>query len=247
MKHSGALFGRSPWARPRIPVGCILVGKGRAMANQSILEPGNLLMVQERERLLRRILEEHDIRSLEGIRAFEAGCSTGYNLRLMVQWGAAPRDQAGQDLSDEAVAYCAAHSDQIRVHPGSANQIPEPDELFDLSLAFTLFSSVPDEDVAHGIAKELFRITRPGGLILVYDLRRDNPRNATVHKLADDDLRRWFPSCPMKAHHLTLAPPIARPVGRWAPFLYGPLAALPPLRTHTLWVLRRPALPLRRD
>ena len=217
------------------------------MANQSILEPGNLLMVQERERLLRGILIAHDLDNLDGVKAFEAGCSAGYNLRLMVQWGARPEDQAGQDLDDAAVAYCRGHASDIRVHQGSAIAVPEPDELFDLALAFTLFSSVPDEDVAHGIAKELFRITRPGGLILIYDLRRDNPRNKGVHRIADDDVRRWFPSCPTKVHHLTLAPPLARPIGRHAPFLYGPLALVPLLRTHTLWVLRRPALPLRRD
>jgi hypothetical protein len=39
---------------------------------------------------------------------------------------------------------------------------------------------------------------------------------------------------------LTLAPPIARRVGRFAPALYGPLAAVPPLRSHALYVMRRP-------
>ena len=217
------------------------------MVDHSILELGNLLMVQERERLLSKLFEQQDIRDLDGVKTFEAGCSTGYNLRLMVQWGARPEHQAGQDVDESAVAYCKTHAPEIRVHVGSATAIPEPEETFDLALAFTLLSSVPDEDIAHGIARELFRITRPGGLILIYDLRRDNPRNPSVHKLADDDIRRWFPSCPLKVHHLTLAPPIARHVGRWVPALYGPLAAIPPLRTHAMWVLRRPALPLRRD
>ena len=215
------------------------------MSNQhSILEPGNLLMVQERERFLQRTLRRHEIDSLQAFRAFEAGCSTGYNMRLMVQWGARPADIAGIDLDPAAVTYCKEHSPEIRVHEGGADKIPEPDEHFDLSMAFTLFSSVPDEDIARGIAGELFRITKPGGLIVVYDMRRSNPRNRNVHAVRPDDIRRWFPKCPMQVQSITLAPPIARRVGKVAPWLYGPLAAVPPLRTHAMYVLRRPALPL---
>jgi SAM-dependent methyltransferase len=201
-------------------------------------------MVQERERELSQLLRKHGIDSLDSTRAFEAGCSTGYNLRLMVQWGARPENQAGMDLDPAAVNYCRAHSPEIRVHEGSADSIPEQDESFDLSLAFTLFSSVPDEGVAEGIAAELFRITRPGGLILIYDMRRRNPGNHDVHPVGADDLRRWFPRCPMRVHPITLAPPLARAAGRYAPWLYGPLATVPLLRTHAFYTLRRPALPL---
>lgn len=217
------------------------------MANQSILQPGNLLMVQERERFLAKLLLKHGFDTLDQFRAFEAGCSTGYNMRLFVQWGARPENIAGIDLDSAAVDYNRAHAPEIRVHSGSANDIPETDATFDLALAFTLFSSVPDEDVAHGIARELFRITRPGGLIVLYDMRKKNPRNPDVHPVLPDDVRRWFPKCPMRVHTITLAPPIARPLGRWAPWAYGPLAAIRPLRSHAMYVLRRPFLPPLRE
>jgi SAM-dependent methyltransferase len=204
---------------------------------------GNLLMVQERERLLSRIFRRHGLKTLDGVRAFEAGCSTGYHLRLMVQWGARPEDQAGIDINPAAIAYCRSHSPEIRVHEGSAVAIPEPDVSFDLAFAFTLFSSVPDEETSMRIAREMFRIVRPGGLILIHDMRRRNPRNPAVHAIEQDDVRRWFPSCPMRAQSCTLLPPVARAVGRSLPWLYGPLVALPPLRSHTMYVLRRPALP----
>lgn len=210
-------------------------------SRHSILEMGNLLMVQERERFIAKLLRKYDWDSLDTLKAFEAGCSTGYNLRVMVQWGGQPRNMAGIDLDPAAVSYCRSHSPEIRVHSGSADQIPEGDQSFDLALAFTLFSSVPNEDVAEGIARELFRITRPGGLIVLYDMRRANPGNPSVHPIGVDDARRWFPKCPMKVHPMTLAPPIARRVGQWAPWAYGPLAMIPPLRTHHMIVLRRPA------
>jgi len=202
---------------------------------------GNLLMIQERERFLAKLLRRRGIQSLEEFRVFEAGCSGGYNLRLLAQWGARPENLAGMDIDPRHAEYIASRSSQIRVHVGSADNIPEPDAAFDMSIAFTLFSSVPDEDVAHGIAREMFRITRPGGLIVVYDMRRKSPSNPKVHAIETEDIRRWFPKCPLRVQTITLAPPLARLVGRYAPWLYGPLSIIPPLRTHAIYVLRRPA------
>ncbi|MFN0094148.1 MAG: class I SAM-dependent methyltransferase [Dehalococcoidia bacterium] len=209
----------------------------------SILRIGNLLMVQERERWLSRFLARHwpERESLDGFRVFEAGCSTGYNLRLFVQWGGRPEDMAGQDIDASLTQYCAEHAPEIRVHPGSAEHVPEPDEHFDLSLAFTLLSSVPTEETAGAIARELVRVTKPGGAIVVYDMRRRS-RNAATHPIMTSDIARWFAPCHVRTETITLAPPLARRL----PWLYGPLAAFPPLRTHAMHVVRRPALPLPR-
>ncbi|MBK6320368.1 MAG: class I SAM-dependent methyltransferase [Dehalococcoidia bacterium] len=213
------------------------------MADHSILQPGNLLMVQERERFLARFLRKNGWPTLDSLRAFEAGCSTGYNMRLFVQWGARPEHIAGIDLDPDAVDYCKAHSPEIRVHAGSADAVPEPDATFDLAIAFTLFSSVPDEEISAGIARELRRVTKPGGFIIIYDMRRRNPGNRAVHPVTKEDVRRWFPRSPMRTRSITLAPPLARRAGQWAPWLYGPLAAVPLLRTHAIYILRNPLTP----
>ncbi len=160
---------------------------------------------------------------------------------MLVQWGGRPENMAGMDLDPAAVDYCKAHSPEIRVHAGSADAIPEPDGTFDLSIAFTLFSSVHDDSISAGIAAEMLRITRPGGLVIVYDMRRRNPGNKAVHPVSANDVRRWFPGCALQARAITLAPPLARRAGDRAPWLYGPLAAVPLLRTHAMYVLRKPA------
>lgn len=211
------------------------------MADYSILLPGNMAMVQERERFLLGLLRKSGWDHLRELRVFEAGCSSGYNLRQFLQWGARPEHLAGMDLSEAAVIEHRSLSPNIRVHLGSAESIPEADVAFDLTLAFTLFSSVPDDAVSCGIARELMRITRPGGLILVYDMRRKSRSNANVHPVSRADLQRWFPGTRVLTRSITLAPPIARRVTSVAPWLYGPLAAIPPLRTHAFTIIRRPA------
>ena len=211
--------------------------------SRSVIEdPGHLLILQERERLLAKLLRRHGFRRLDDVRAFEAGCGRGYNLRLLVQWGARPEFLAGIDIDEARVEGARAHCPGLRMHLGSAEQVPEADASFDLSLAFGLFSSVRSEERCARIAAELFRITRPGGLILVYDLRRTLPHQRRLRAVDEEDIRRWFPRCPARRYTLTLASPLARVVGRYAPALYGPLSAIPLLRTHALYVLRRPAL-----
>lgn len=211
------------------------------MADYSILLPGNLAMVQERERFILGLLRKSGWAHLRELRVFEAGCSSGYNLRQFLQWGARPEHLAGMDLSEVAVQEHRSLSPNIRVHLGSAESIPEPDATFDLSLAFTLFSSVPEDSTLAGIARELLRITRPGGLILVYDMRRKSRSNPNVHPVTKSDIQRWFPTCRTLTRSITLAPPIARRVTSVAPWLYGPLAALPPLRSHAMTIIRCPA------
>jgi SAM-dependent methyltransferase len=208
----------------------------------SHLDPGNLAMIQERERALNRVLRRHGYHSLEDVHVFEAGCGGGYNLRMFQQWGCSPGQLAGIDIDEARVEHTRTNTPAMRIHLGSATDIPEPDRSFDISLAFTLFSSVPDETTSASIAREMFRITRPGGLILLYDMRRKSPRNPAVHPVRDEDVRRWFPECRPRRQRLTLAPPVARFVCARLPALYGPLATIPLARTHTLHVMRRPAV-----
>lgn len=207
-----------------------------AHSRHSHLQAGNLLIVQERDRAVAATLAREGYRTLETLRAIEVGCGGGYNLRHLVQLGATPSNLAGVDISGEALAYCEAHSPGFRLHHCDAAAIPEPSDSFDLGLAFTLFSSVTPPEKCREIAAELLRVVRPGGLILVYDMRRRNPANRSVHPVTENDVREWFRPCPVRSRSITLVPQVARA----APALYWPLARLPLLRTHLFHVVRRP-------
>lgn len=210
-------------------------------SRHSILHPGNLRLVQEREREIAKLLARWQDGSLENLTVFEAGCGGGYNLRMLVQWGCAPENLYGVDINEAQIAYARSHSHGIPFHVMSAHQVPQPDGAFDMSIAFTLFSSVREEELAASIAAEMYRLTRPGGLILVYDMRRRNPYNDAVKPIASSDIRRWFPKCPLRTQSMTLVPPLARPIARYAPWAFGFFSAIPPLRGHALYVMRRPS------
>lgn len=203
------------------------------MGKHSALRPGNLQILQERDRHVRRLLVGAGLDDLASLRVFEAGCGEGRNLLELLRWGALAENMTGVDLDASRIEDGRSLNPAVRLEAASADSVDLDDDAVDLSLAFTLFSSVPDDSIAQAIAGEMLRVTRPGGLVLVYDMRRRSP-NPAVRPITAEQIRSWFGDREIESTSLTLAPPLARsPVGR-SVLAYGLLAALPPLRTHQM-------------
>jgi 2-polyprenyl-3-methyl-5-hydroxy-6-metoxy-1,4-benzoquinol methylase len=76
----------------------------RAYARRySSFNPGQLLMIQERERGLLAQLRYHGCTDLKSKNLLEIGCGSGYWLREFSKWGAQPRNVVGIDLLEDRV------------------------------------------------------------------------------------------------------------------------------------------------
>jgi hypothetical protein len=76
----------------------------------------------------------------------------------------------------------------------------------------------------------MWRLTKPLGMILWYDLRVNNPGNPDVRGIGVQEIRELFPRASgFEYKRVTLAPPIGRRVGRLYNFLNFPF-----LRSHIL-------------
>ena len=111
--------------------------------------------------------------------------------------------------------------------------LPHDDASFDLVLGFTLLSSVIDPAAQLRVAAEMLRVTKPGGLIAIYDFWT-NPFNRDVKALRRDGLRALFPGRRIDFFGTTLAPPLTRLLagapGGW--LACSLLEVIPFLRTH---------------
>ncbi len=176
---------------------------------------------------------------LDGRVIADIGCGRGTWLTEFLQWGAEPGKLCGIDLDDERVQVARQRVPSGDVRIGDASRLPWADASFDLQTQFTLFTSVLNMDVKRQIASEMLRVLKPGGLILWYDFRYNNPRNPNVRGIDAKEIRSLFPSCLIKLEKVTLAPPIARAVVplSWVAGLI--LEKVPLLRTHYLGVIRR--------
>ncbi len=110
-------------------------------------------------RISRALLDRH-FTPRPGARLLDAGCGTGNNLVHLADLGA----PVGLDLSEEALRFC--RSRRVTVARGSLLHLPFRDASFDLVTSFDVLYHrwVADDGAA---VRELARVLRPGGLLLV--------------------------------------------------------------------------------
>jgi ubiquinone/menaquinone biosynthesis C-methylase UbiE len=169
----------------------------------------------------------------------DLGCGDGRHIATVLR--SRPEVEAvGIDLLDDRIEDAKTRVSGATFVVASADEIPLLASSIDVVTAITLFSSIPSDTMERGAAREIGRVLRPGGWLVWFDLRRDNPWNAAVHGLSERRLAELFPGWHAELRSCTLAPPIARRLGRTTPALYPLLHAIPPLRSHLIGRLRCP-------
>ncbi|MDP1691939.1 MAG: class I SAM-dependent methyltransferase [Burkholderiaceae bacterium] len=208
----------------------------------SFLQPDVWQSVQERQRAMLGFFTRAGWTSLSDKRAVEVGCGAGGNLQELLRLGFMPERLTGIELLPDR----AAHARQVlpvalRLIEGDARQVPIEAGSQDLVLQATVFSSLQSHQTRSELAAAMWRWLAPGGAVLWYDLRVDNPRNPDVRGVPLAELRALFPQARVAARRVTLAPPLARAACRLHPRLYPLLNAMPPLRTHMLAWIEKPS------
>jgi SAM-dependent methyltransferase len=119
-----------------------------------------------------------------------------------------------------------------------ARSLPLRNSSFDVTLVMTVLSSIPDEVHRGQVLREALRVTKPGGLLLVYDFLVKNPKNRFTRPVSLSNLREELSSTDLAVERVTLNPMLARLVfalplrspERWC----DRLKRWPVLRQHVL-------------
>ena len=112
-----------------------------------------------RRRILFALLRQH-LRGRNDLRILDAGCGTGINLDYLAEFG----QVSGTDFADEAIEFCRerGHHDVRQADLRRPDGWPSDD--YDLVTALDVIEHVDDDAAA---VRELVRITRPGGMLMV--------------------------------------------------------------------------------
>ena len=86
---------------------------------------------------------------------------------------------AGVDLSDAELAQARGAHPEVSYLPSEPNRLPYADAHFDVVFAACVLHHVAPEDRASFVA-EMFRVTRPGGLVVVFEHNPSNPLTRLV-------------------------------------------------------------------
>jgi len=193
----------------------------------------NLFIYQSRERAVLGLLRKANMLPLTGRRVLDVGCGDGAVLRDLQRYGAEADDLHGVDLLTDRVERARELTPGAHIEVADAQALNHEDGAFDLVLGFTLLSSVMEPEARARVASEMRRVTRHGGVVLLYDFWT-NPFNKDVRPLKQDEVRMLFPDHRIDFQRTTLAPPLGRLLmkapGGWLACSW--LDMLPFLRTH---------------
>lgn len=212
-----------------------------AGARWDLRNRGNALILAERRRFTRRLLERAGWIPLTERRVLEVGSGGGSELAWLLELGASPSKLVGVDLLPDRVAEARSAYPRLEFQAANAEHLDFPDGSFDLVMALTVFSSILDPSMARNVASEIHRVLRVGGGMLWYDVRYNNPANHDVRGVSLQRVREMFPLLKGELFTITVLPPFARRLGPLTAALYPAMARVPPLRSHLIGLLRKAA------
>ena len=170
----------------------------------------------------------------------DLGCGSGGLAVMLAGRGQKPARYIGVDLLDEHIASAGAAVPWGEFVTGSADRLPMLDATADVVVAALLFSSLREAFLQRAVAAEVARVLRPGGRLVVYDIRYPSPRNRSVVPVTVGLLERLFPDWPLDARTITLLPPVARSALGAGARRYHFLTMIPVFRSHLAAILVRP-------
>lgn len=190
-----------------------------------------------RERLTFEYLTENSFLSLREAKVVDMGSGFGARLRSMERFGAHPANLYGVDLSEQRTSIAKEFSPNMHFYCGDVSKTNFPSKSFDIVMNSTMMSSILDDALAGRIANEMKRLLKPGGIILWYDMRYDNPYNGNVRGYSKRKIRELFTGADFKFRSVTIPPSIIRrlPMPGW---FYHLLHLMPLFRSHYLCVIR---------
>jgi ubiquinone/menaquinone biosynthesis C-methylase UbiE len=125
-------------------------------------------------RELRRII---NLRQVSSKSIFDFGCGIGNSIEWFRKYFGMSEITCG-DVSLRSLEICQSrfpdHENYLHI---KGEQIPCNDATFDVVFSSCVFHHIPHED--HSLwLNELWRVTRPGGLLVIHDYLADDPLNA---------------------------------------------------------------------
>lgn len=220
------------------------------------LNPGYCFYMQLLEAGVLRALRTAPV-DLRSAHVLEVGCGSGYFVHRMSEYGAA--SVVGIDLMPERIDAARRRYPGLTFETANATELPFGDAEFDLVTQFTCFSSVLDPGMRAAIGGEIWRVLKPGGAVLSYDLRPGSiairglrwlgrrrrgedemPMPTPTLGIPRDELARMFPQAELSYESVGLAFGLCG-IAERSQLAALLLAGIPGLREHAIGLLAKPA------
>lgn len=110
----------------------------------------------------------------ENYKGLDCGCGTGHYLKRLAENGL---DMAGFEWSDGMLKQALENNNgqNVKLVKGNILEIPFKDQSFDFAYTINVLHHLQDFESQVAAVKEMIRVVKPGGLIILQDFDADNP------------------------------------------------------------------------
>lgn len=166
-------------------------------------------------------------------KVLDVGCGHGGSLTRLIQLGFPPGNVHGIDILPERIREATETFPNSNFVCDDAASMPYESDSFDLVMESTMFVQLTDEQLSQEISREMLRVTKPDGYILLIDWRYGRPRDKTYLALSNKRIAKLFSvgsaSDVVCQQSGALVPPIGRAVSKYLPSAYFLLRGMFPV------------------
>ncbi len=192
-------------------------------------------VIKERETIYSGIIKEH-FNKTDKLKFIEIGAGAGANIDFFRKLGIKDENIVAAELLPERAATLREKYPKITVSEGDALQLDFKNS-FDIVFQSLVFTSILDDNFKKNLAHKMLEMLKPGGIILWYDFKFNNPANKDVKNVGKNEIRDLFAeSREIDFYAVTLAPPVGRRIGKLYEFVNS---VFPFLRTHLIAVIKK--------
>ncbi|MGA2255758.1 MAG: class I SAM-dependent methyltransferase [Thermoguttaceae bacterium] len=165
-------------------------------------------------------------------KVLDVGCGAGAGIAQLLRLNYSPDNFTGIDVLPARIAAARRLYPQINLIHGDACCLDVANDTFDLVFESTMFAVVTDDDLSMRLAREMVRVCKPDGYLLLVDWRIPNPRDPGYRALTKRRLSALF-GLGKQTHRVgtyrgALVPPLGRLLSKWFPAGYFLVAAVFP-------------------
>lgn len=185
---------------------------------------------------------------LHAAKVLDVGCGRANDLYQLLRLGCRAENTTGIDILPDRVAIARSLYPQATFAEGDASRMNFEDAAFDLVFESTMFATLPDDELSADIAREMIRVCKPGGYLMLVDWWMPKPGDPNYKALTPKRLRQLFgvgrDTQLRTIERGALVPPLGRFLSKHLPSVYFPIAAAFPFLTgQVTYLLQKSDLP----